>query len=272
MVAVEQNVRALRAWQAEGENLLLDMTQSLGELSQRMQSAESECSRLREDVEDVEDDGPDNNRPAKLARGAGGARINHGLAQLKQGLTVAGTALRRSEGQLLALSHCVRGVIEPEASLRADSCFLRSRVQELQGQLAMLRKNANKSSQLYQLLSIKDARCVLFDQHFVDLGLPTLCLLAKVSVQFRGWVREALAKLPVVVALGGCDEEAKDGWSDGDMKSLEILQFVPLLPLQRDGCVDAQASAHAGELPGWTAALPSSLTSPCMPSSSRVLF
>ena len=27
MVAVEQNVRALRAWQAEGENLLLDMTQ-----------------------------------------------------------------------------------------------------------------------------------------------------------------------------------------------------------------------------------------------------
>jgi hypothetical protein len=253
MLTVEENVRALRVWQADGEKLVRDMTHSLGELSQRMASAESECSRLREGAED---DGSDSQRPAKLARGADGGRITHGAAQLQQGLTVAGTALRRSEGELLALGHCVRGVIKPEACLLSDSCFLRGRVQELQEQLATLRKSANQASQFYQLLSIKDARCVLFDHHFVNLGLPTLCRLAKVSVQFRLWVREAFAKLPVVVALGGCDEEAKDGWSDGDLKSLEILQFVPLLPLQGDGSFDAQPSAHEAELPGWKSARP----------------
>ncbi len=254
MLSVEENVRALRVWQAEGEKLVRDMKHSLGELSQRMQSAESECSRLREGAED--DGSEDSHRPAKLARGADGGRITHGAAQLQQGLTVAGTALRRSEGKLLALSNCVRGVIEPEACLLSDSCFLRSRVQELQEQLATLRTSANQSSQFYQLLSFQDARCVLFDQHFVNLGLPTLCRLAKVSVQFRVWVREAFAKLPVVVALGGCDEEAKDGWSDGDLKSLEILQFVPLLPLQGNGNVDTQLSSHVAELPGWRSARP----------------
>ena len=47
MRSVEEKVRALRAWQSEGEQLWLDMTHSLAELSQRMASAEGECRRLR---------------------------------------------------------------------------------------------------------------------------------------------------------------------------------------------------------------------------------
>ena len=249
MATIEQKLRALRQWQKEGALLCSELALSLGDLSHRMQSAETECGRLRAagtGTNAANASLSPSPGPAKRARGASGEPVA-AATQAAAAAAVADTtsvALERSDGQLTALSRCVRGVVEPEASLVSNSRFLRVRVQSLQGELAVLRKDQNQSSPIYQLLSIRDARSVLFNQHFTNLGLPALTMLAQVSVQFRLWVHEALAKLPMVVALGGCDEEAKDGWSDGDLKSLEILQLVP------------QLSAH------FTAASPTSNESP----------
>ena len=240
MTSIEQQLRSLEEWQEKGVGLVDALQHSLGELTRRLGTAEQEHARLNDQA-----GGAGAAPAAKIARTSygdapaqRGAAAAAGAPQMRPaaaaaagtavGAAVGGAsnaALSFSSDQLLALRSSVDGLLGPQRSLRENSCALRSRVDVLHSELAALRSQHNQRSLVYVLLGNRDARTVLFEQHFVNLGLAEMTKLCLVSKQFRTWVLEAVAKLPAVVALGGCDEEATNGWSDGDLNSLEILQF-----------------------------------------------
>lgn len=232
MTSIEQQLRRLESWQEKGVGLVDALQHSLGELTRRLGTAEQEHARLNDQA-----GGAGATPAAKIARTSyGDAPAQRGAAAAAgapqmcpaAGAAVGGAsnaALSFSRDQLLALRSSVDGLLGPQRSLRENSCALRSRVDVLHSELAALRSQHNQRSLVYVLLGNRDARTVLFEQHFVNLGLAEMTKLCLVSKQFRTWVLEAVAKLPAVVALGGCDEEATHGWSDGDLNSLEILQF-----------------------------------------------
>ena len=259
MTSIEQQLRSLEEWQEKGVGLVDALQHSLGELTRRLGTAEQEHARLNDQA-----GGAGATPAAKIARTSyGDAPAQRGAAAAAgapqmcpaAGAAVGGAsnaALSFSSDQLLALRSSVDGLLGPQRSLRENSCALRSRVDVLHSELAALRSQHNQRSLVYVLLGNRDARTVLFEQHFVNLGLAEMTKLCLVSKQFRAWVLEAVAKLPAVVALGGCDEEATNGWSDGDLNSLEILQFGS------PSFLTAKAKeASESTVPRWVTAAPS---------------